>query len=159
MASNWKRFSENIDDVRVERQLDPFGCGAACAVMLLADRGIAADQLIVSTRLHLPCTPQQLARRLNDFSAPAVTWDGGNLFRDPPFRKSYLADLDRRGSWAAQLIRLDQRDGHWVVVDGLRADDRVAVRDPAGSSYGMEATEFCELMRFMVAVFEVGEQP
>jgi len=50
----WQRIDERHDDDRVECQLHGYGCGTACVVMLLGDRGIAADQLIVAAGLHLP---------------------------------------------------------------------------------------------------------
>lgn len=157
MRQPWTRLYENPRDARVERQLHEYGCGAACAVMLLADRGISADQLIVSAGLHLPCTAQELARRLNEFSGPPYPWLGGHLDLDPPLSRIHLEALGMQRSWAAQLIPEGERDGHWVVVDGLGEIATVRVRDPAGTSYHMLEQEFFDLMRYMVVVFETGD--
>ena len=156
MGWQWKRLDENRRDARVERQLHEFGCGAACAVMLLADRGIQVDQLVVSAELHLPCSAQELARRLNALSGPVYQWLGGQLDLDPPLERAHLDALGARSSWAAQLIPTGARHGHWVVVDTLGADGTIAVRDPAGTSYRMAEREFLALMRYMVVVFETG---
>lgn len=75
----WQRLDERWDDERVEQQLHELGCGAACVVMLLADRQIAADQLVVTAGLHLPSTAQELASRLNEFSVERHRWVGGHL--------------------------------------------------------------------------------
>ena len=132
---NWTRFEENHEDGRVERQLREFGCGAAVIVMLLADRKITSDQLIVSAGLHLPSTAHEMARRLNEFSRGRHRWAGGHLDLAPPLRPEHTSALGEHGSWAALLVPHGLRDGHWVVVDGMRENDTAAVRDPVGSSY------------------------
>jgi len=156
---NWKRLHERTDDPRVERQLHEHGCGAACVVMLLADRGIAADQLVATASLHLPSTAQELARRLNELSAGRHVWIGGHLDVDPPLRTGQLRALCTFGSWAVLLVPTQLRNGHWVVIDRVRDDGSVDVRDPAGSSYGMEIEELLHLMRYMVVVLETGGSP
>ena len=83
----WQRLDERWDDVKVKRQLHELGCGAACVVMLLADRGIAADQLVVTAGLHLPSTAHELATRLNEFSGDRHRWIGGHLDVDTPLRE------------------------------------------------------------------------
>lgn len=125
--------------------------------MLLAERGIESDPLVVAAGLHLPCTARELADRLNDLSTTALTWIGGQLDLDPPLERMHIEVLGGRGSWAAQLIPHGRRDGHWVVIDGLTEDDMLIVRDPIGSSYRMPLAEFADLMRYMVAVFEKEE--
>jgi predicted double-glycine peptidase len=45
MAWQWVRIDERPDDERVVRQFHEYGCGAACASMLLADRGISVGEL------------------------------------------------------------------------------------------------------------------
>lgn len=157
MLRKWKRLDLNLADPRVERQLHEYGCGAACAVMLLADRGIQADQLVVSAELHLPCVAEDLAHRLNTLSQPRFRWIGGQLDLDPPLRRSHLAELGLHLSWGAQLIPEGAWNGHWVVVDRLD-EGGVWVRDPVGASYRMLEHEFLVLMRNMVVVFEQGEE-
>ena len=155
MRRHWTRLDENVSDARVERQLHEYGCGAACAVMLLADRGIDSDQLMVCVGLHLPSTPQALARRLDEYCGPSHRWAGGSLDIDG-FSRGLVDALGLQGSWAAQLIPSGESDGHWVVVDGPGEADTILIRDPAGSSYRMVESEFFELMRFMVVVYEMG---
>jgi hypothetical protein len=154
---NWRRLDERLDDPRVERQLHEYGCGAACVVMLLADRGVAADQLVVTAGLHLPSTAYELASRLNEFSVGERRWIGGHLDVDPPPGREHLRALSQTGSWAALLVPANLRAGHWVVVDGPVDDATVAVRDPVGASYRMSAEELLHLMRYMVVVFEALE--
>lgn len=124
--------------------------------MLLADRGVAADQLVVTAGLHLPSTAQELASRLNEFSGERFNWIGGHLDVDPPVGAEHLSALCKRGSCAALLVPARLREGHWVVLDGLTTPQTVAVRDPVGASYGMDAEELLHLMRYMVVVLEIG---
>jgi len=90
MAWSWTRLQENFQDGRVERQVHEYGCGAACIVMLLRDRGITSDQLVVCAGLHLPSTAQELAKRLNEFSGSRYTWIGGHLGK---YRRGVRPDL------------------------------------------------------------------
>lgn len=151
---NWRRLDETDDGVNVEQQLHEYGCGAACVVMLLADRDIAADQLVVSAGLQLPSTAQDLAERLNEFSRGKHDWVGGALSIDSSLETQHLVALSKRGSWSALLVPDGQIDGHWVVVDGVNDDGTIAVRDPTGTSYRMVEDELLHLMRFMVVVVE-----
>jgi hypothetical protein len=153
---NWQRHQERWDDSRVEQQLHEYGCGAACVVMLLADRGIVADQLSVMTGLHLPSTAQELAQRLNELSGSRSRWLGGHLDLDPPFELKHLIGLGENGSWAVLLVPSKLREGHWVVVDEVVDAMTVAVRDPVGSSYHLNIQEFLHLIRYMVVVVETG---
>lgn len=157
MEWQWIRIDETSDE-SVTRQIHEYGCGAACAVMLLADRGISADQVTVATGLHLPCTARELASRLNELSNDAHNWLGGHLDVEPPLGRRQLASLGKSGSWAALLIPEGARDGHWVVVDRLLGDDTAAIRDPVGSTYRIPITELGRLLRYMVVVFETGER-
>jgi hypothetical protein len=153
----WTKLDGRPDDSRVVHQFREYGCGAACAVMLLADRGIPADQLVVATRLHLPCTAHELADCLNHYSNPDFRWFGGYLDADPPPEPSLLQRLGRFGSRAALLIPGASRTGHWVVVDAVLGVESIRVRDPAGSSYSIPLDEFQHLIRFMAVVFEAKE--
>lgn len=158
MTWQWIRLDERPDNERVVRQVHEYGCGAACATMLLADRGISMGQLVVAAGLHLPCTARELAERLNELSEGAHHWLGGHLDLEPPVGLEHLAALGRAGSWAALLIPEGIRDGHWVVVDRVLDDGTAAIRDPVGSTYRMPLEELGRLLRYMVVVFETGEQ-
>lgn len=159
MSWNWTRSDERLNDPEVVRQRQEYGCGAACAVMLLADRGIELDEVLVAAKLPLPCAAGQLADRLNALSPADLTWLGGSLHTLPKSREEMrrlMEALGQHGSWAAQLIPRGQRDGHWVVIDGFGNDDTIAIRDPVGSRYGLPFPEYCDLMRHMVVVYEEG---
>lgn len=158
MTWQWIRLDEKFDEQRVVKQFHEYGCGAACAAMLLADRGISTGQLAVATGLHLPCTARELAERLNVLSEGLHRWLGGHLDLEPPLGRRHIVALGKAGSWAALLIPGGSRDGHWVVVDRVLDDDTVAIRDPVGSTYQMPLAELARLLRYMVVVFETGEQ-
>ncbi len=157
MLWQWIRLDETPDEGRVVRQFHEYGCGAACAAMLLADRGISTGQLVVAAGLHLPCTARELADRLNELSEGTHHWLGGHLDLEPPLGRRHLGGLGGAGSWAALLIPEGIRDGHWVVVDRILDDDTAAIRDPVGSTYRMPLAELGRLLRYMVVVFETGE--
>lgn len=110
---------------------------------------------MVTARLHLPSTAQELAGRLNEFSGDQHRWLGGHLDMDSFLRAEQLGALCQRGSWAALLVPGKLREGHWVVIDGVAEDETVGVRDPVGASYRMVAPELLHLMRYMVVVLEV----
>lgn len=152
---SWTRLDLQKDSPHVEVQLGEHWCGAACAAMLLRDRGIDVAQPMIAAGLRQPSEGAELARRLNECSSDRHTWIGGQLDLEPPLRVAHADFLARVGSWAAQLIRAGERDGHWVVVDGV-IEQAVAVRDPDGSSYRIPWSEFADLVRFMVVVFEEG---
>ena len=150
----WSRIDEQLDNLDVERQLHEYGCGAACATMLLRDRGVRVVQAEVALHLRQPATAHELAERLNELARGRHVWVGGQLDLDPPLRLPLVDALGRRGSWAAQIIPEGAHHGHWVVVDALVDASVVPVRDPGGSSYGIPWAEFAVLLRFMVVVFE-----
>ncbi len=158
MIWQWVRLDETTEDDRVVRQFHEYGCGAACGAMLLADRGILTGQLAFAAGLHLPCTARELAYRLNELSEGTHNWLGGHLDLDPPLGRRHFAALGGSGSWAALLIPEGNRDGHWVVVDRIFDDETAAIRDPVGSAYRMPLAELGRLLRYMVVVFETGEQ-
>ena len=152
----WSRIDERRNDPTVERQLHEYGCGAACATMLLRDRGIVVGQAEVSRELRQPSTAHELAERLNELTVGRHVWIGGQLDLEPPLGRPVLDGLGRRGSWAAQLIPQGAVHGHGVVVGTSLEASLVQVRDPGGSSYGIPWGEFATLLRFMVVVFEGG---
>ena len=150
---SWRRWNEKIGDPDVESQLHEFGCGAACVVMLLGDRGLQADQLVVCAGLPLPSTGRDLASRLNEFH-DGGHWVGGALGSPEQITVDVLRSVGSMASWGALLVPEGQLDGHWVVVDALD-DETARVRDPAGSSYSMAVSELLHLLRFMVVVAQV----
>lgn len=157
MTTRWTRIDERWDDPRVVRQHNDVGCGAACAVMLLADRDIAADLLVVAAGLSLPCTPRELLARVQQFCPSTLHWNGGHLNLDPPLTRDHVEALAPVGSWSA-LLATGPYQGHWIVVDDI-SDDGIAVRDPRGSSYRMLWKDFSALMSFMGVVIQTRGQP
>ena len=153
---NWTKLDESFSNSKVVEQFHEYGCGAACVVMLLADRGIPVDQLLVQHKLHLPSTAAQMAQRLEELSENRHHWIGGHLDFDFPIPLEMISVLGEHGSWSAQLIPENYRDGHWVVVDGVAEDKNLLIRDPVGSSYRLPYDEFAVLLRNMVVVFERG---
>lgn len=125
--------------------------------MLLADRGIAADLLVVAAGLSLPCTPRELAVRVRQFCPSTLRWLGGHLDLDPPLTREHVEALAPVGSWSA-LLAAGPYEGHWIIVDGV-GDGGVAVRDPRGSSYRMLWGDFSRLMPFMGLVLQTESQP
>ena len=147
---------QNRADERVVRQLGPYGCGAACAEMLLADRGIPVDQLVVASGLHQPARPRELAERLNALSRGQYRWHGGYLDLDPPLTREIVEAIGRFGSWAALFLHARELVGHWVVVDGIARGEQVPIRDPRGARYHLDLTDFERRLRHFVVVFERG---
>jgi hypothetical protein len=125
--------------------------------MLLADRGIAADLLVVAAGLSLPCTPRELLLRVQQFCPSTLCWNGGHLNLDPPLTREHMEALAPVGSWGA-LLAAGPYQGHWIIVDSF-ATDGVAVRDPRGSSYRMMWQEFSALMSFMGVVIQTRGLP
>lgn len=154
MKWSWKRINEQFDNPRLVKQVHEYGCGVACAVMLLRDRGIVANQEFVATGLRQPSPPGELATRLNELSLGLHYWDGGALDLEPPVLAGHLRGIGRHGSWAAQVMPEGRTNGHWIVVDGVTEEALVMVRDPAGSSYDMTVEELSRLLWYMVVVFE-----
>lgn len=139
---------------RVVRQRDEHGCGAACAVMLLADRARVVALGEVEDHLLMPTPAEDLAARLNELSD--LRWSGGSLQHGLLVEWELLEHLTRRyGTWAALLEPGGFRSvGHWVVVDGVTVDGLVAIRDPVGQVYGMPLGAFAELWEYTVLVVE-----
>lgn len=132
--AKWARLNVRADDPRVVRQSTENGCGAACARMVLLDRGIDVGLAEIAAWLPEPCAADQLAERLETLSEGRMRWRGGALDLDPPVPRGALVWLGRRASCIAQLRRDPRDDGHWIVVDGF--DGRcLRVRDPEGVSY------------------------
>lgn len=130
----WARLDIRTDDPRVVRQVSPDGCGAACARMVLLDRGIDVGLAEIAAWLSEPCDAWQLVERLDDLSGGRYRWRGGALDVDPPIPRTALRWVCRGGSCIAQLRTEARGDGHWVVLDGFDGR-RLRVRDPEGAAY------------------------
>lgn len=67
-------------------------------------------------------------------------WRGGQVGYDP----RSIEALNKVAPWGAELFDGANGIGHMVVVDGVRADGRLLVRDPwgGGSTYAMDLDEF-----------------
>jgi ABC-type bacteriocin/lantibiotic exporter with double-glycine peptidase domain len=148
----WPRLA--IESARpVVKQSDEDGCGAACGVMLLADRGVDVRVADVETGLPMPSMGHQIAARLNQLSD--LRWQGGSLGVEGRVTRELVEFISgRAGSWAALLEPFGPtRAGHWVVVDGVSGDGLVLIRDPAGSAYGIPMDDFGRLWSYTGIVF------
>lgn len=141
------------DASTVVTQANEFGCGAACASMLLADRGFAISQEQITAGVPLPASAQDLAARMQELSG--IPWIGAFANVEVPTIRTVRGICTERGSWAALLEPFGYRQiGHWVVVDGVSREGVVWIRDPRGLAYGMPLTEFLELWRYTMMVIE-----
>jgi filamentous hemagglutinin len=129
-------------------------CGAACGVMLLADRGIHLDQAALSGVMRLPTPADDLAQCLTTLSG--TQWAAGSVDLPGAVPWGLIQALTLRGgSWGALLQPLPLgKIGHWVVIDGITDHAVVLIRDPAGESYGMPLSDFAALWRYTVLVVE-----
>lgn len=143
---------------KVVRQRTALGCGAACVVMLLDDRGIVSEYEDVADRLMMPSRPRDLASELGLRSGRR--WQGGSLPPAHDVTWELLHLLSRtRGTWAALLEPSGLGTvGHWIVVDGVSQDGLVLVRDPAGESYGLPLASFVDMWGYTVLVIEAENQ-
>lgn len=132
----------SVQDPRVEVQLHENACGAACAVMLAADRGLPLDQAPLAATILTDAqrrdqnvvgpagiTASRLARELNTAFGSRSRWAGGGAPLGQERR--ILRLLDRRDASWAMLIGQRGRE-HWIVIDGFTATGRVRLRDPEG---------------------------
>ncbi len=150
---HWPRFSRD-PSAPVVTQEHEAGCGAACAVMLLADRGLAVELSDVERGLEMPSNHEALAARLSELSG--YRWTGGALGGEPRVDWALLDRLtEAAGTWAALLEPLGLGAvGHWVVVDGVSDDGLVLIRDPKGEAYGMTVNDFALVWGYTVLVFQ-----
>lgn len=67
-------------------------------------------------------------------------WRGGQVGYDP----RAIEALNKVAPWGAELFDGVNEIGHVVVVDGIRPDGRLLIRDPwnGGSTYAMDLDEF-----------------
>lgn len=156
---DWPRVP-HVDSAPVVRQALEEGCGAACAVMLLLDRGLEVSQEAFADGLEMPSEPGDLVARLNELSPPGLRWQGGSLPRAVLVNWNLIAEIcQSRGTWAALLEPHGHRlPGHWVVVDGITDEGLVLIRDPVGVAYGMPLRDFAVLWGYTVLVLQEVQQ-
>lgn len=149
----WPRIPR-LDAPAVVRQTDELGCGAACIVMLLADRGVHVALELVALGLNMPSDAQDLAVKLS--SLHAGSWEGGSLEDGTAITWELVDYISRaRGTWAALLEPFGPlRTGHWVVVDGIDQEGLILVRDPAGSAYCVPLGTFARLWGYTILVMQ-----
>ena len=152
---DWPRVPR-VDSAAVVSQVLEEGCGAACAVMLLLDRGLEVSQEAFAGGLAMPSEPGDLVARLHELSPPGLRWQGGSLPRAVLVTWSLVAEVCvSRGTWAALLEPHGHRlPGHWVVVDGITDEGLVLIRDPVGVAYGMPLRDFAVLWGYTVLVLQ-----
>ncbi len=143
-----------LDAAPIVVQRDPDGCGIACAVMLLRDRGIASSLEMVEQGLAGPSRPADIAERLQELSG--MSWRGGSLAAELVVTLQLVDVLTQlHGTWAALLEPHGRvQIGHWVVIDGIARDGFVLVRDPRGTAYGLPLVEFAQLWGYTVLVIQ-----
>lgn len=150
--AKWARLNVRADDPRVVRQITEDGCGAACARMVLLDRGVDVGLAEIAAWLSEPCDATELAKRLDALSGGRHTWRGGALGDDVPLGPA-LAALTGAGPVVVQFEVDHRAIGHWLVVDGVEGR-RVRVRDPAGLAYDMLLAQLARDATFITVVAE-----
>jgi len=148
---SWPRFPRS-ESGPIELQIHQDACGVACAVMLLADRGIYVGQHELAERIPMPTGAMELAEAITAHADSR--WEGGSLSPNMKVNWRLIDGLTaERGSWAALLEPMGfGRVGHWVVVDGVSTDGLVLVRDPKGSAYGVPLSDFAILWGYTMLV-------
>jgi filamentous hemagglutinin len=103
--------------------------------MMLGDREIIASQEAIAKILgDGPTHEGQLASALEKLdTSNSGTWMGSGV---NPDNVTSIYGLSSTGSWVAQLWDKGNKIGHWVIVDGVDADEQVLIRDP------WEATQY-----------------
>ncbi|GJL35951.1 hypothetical protein TUM17576_27710 [Enterobacter hormaechei] len=129
-GGNWNVLDEVIDP-NVVKQVTPTSCGAACAEMMLKDRGILSSQIELGTELT---SMTSLANKLNKADSG---WVANNV------SSSSFEALNNTGSWSAMMWDSGNKVGHWVVVKGTDDVGNVIINDPfKGTRYTMTINEF-----------------
>lgn len=125
-GGSWRVFDEQPGGA--VGQLNDLSCVSACGEMLSG-----RSQIDFVDALGSPSNAQALARELGE------GWRGGQVGHIPDILKI----LDTCYPWGAELYE-GGRMGHMVIVDGIRADGKIVIRDPwnGGSTYAMEVEEF-----------------
>ncbi|MGX7674407.1 hypothetical protein [Plantactinospora sp. DSM 117369] len=124
-GGNWRTIDEMPGGAIAQQ--NNASCVSAVGAML---SGKSQDDLIDTLG-----APAPIARLPN---ALGPDWRGGYVGPD------VLHLLNQRAPWGAELKDPLNSIGHAVVVDGVRADGRIMIRDPwgGGSSYAMDLDEF-----------------
>ena len=140
-------------DPSVEVQLHDTACGAACIVMLVADRGIVLDQRPIADRILPSAQLPEALRRFGGLQADEFVrllakatrrkWKGGNLEIAPDEVEDATRGISTGGSWAALIG--PRKKGHWVVVDRVDAQDMIHLRDPSGHRRSLWLRNFCKI--------------
>ncbi|WP_436859261.1 cysteine peptidase family C39 domain-containing protein [Citrobacter tructae] len=129
-GGNWNVLDEVVDP-NVVKQATPTSCGAACAEMMLKDRGIFSSQVELGTELT---SMNSLANKLNKADSG---WVANNV------SSSSFDALNSTGSWSAMMWDSGNKVGHWVVVKGADDAGNVIINDPfKGTRYTMTVNEF-----------------
>ncbi|WP_244970354.1 hypothetical protein [Kosakonia radicincitans] len=89
-GGSWNVLDEVIDP-NVVKQVTPTSCGAACAEMMLKDRGILSSQIELGTELT---SMTSLANKLNKADSG---WVANNV------SSSSFEALNHTGSWSAMM--------------------------------------------------------
>ncbi|GAA3768328.1 hypothetical protein GCM10022225_63590 [Plantactinospora mayteni] len=126
-GGNWRTIDETPGGAI--GQQNNASCVSAVGAML---SGKSQDDLIDT--LGAPAPIARLAAALGP------DWRGGYVGPDA------LHLLNQRAPWGAELKDPLNPIGHAVVVDGVRPDGRIMIRDPwgGGSSYAMDVDEFLD---------------
>jgi filamentous hemagglutinin len=111
--------------------------------MLLRDRGVnTVNQANLLAQLGSPAITPDLAEALNRLSGLGQ-WRGAHLNAAGMGERNAVVILSNSGSWVAEFREVGVRIGHAIVVDGLRDDDTLSIRDPYdGTSYRMKLDVF-----------------
>lgn len=142
-GGNWPAIDEVVDSI-VVRQQSEFSCAAACAKMLLRERGINVTQAAIAEITGVPTAPGELASALNQFDPDTSgQWKGG--FLDLPGATAWevVKILNKTGLWAAVFWEVGATMGHMVMVEGINESGDVLIRDPwEGTRYRMRREDF-----------------
>ena len=128
------------------QQQTPNWCGAACGEMAARRLGVEVSQADLAATPHFePRTivghttfaggfqTEGLASALRDVApVPGRNWVGGTITGHPIQTPAGLADTLAsflRSTRSSIILRVRGTE-HWIVVDEILADGRIAVRDP-----------------------------
>jgi ABC-type bacteriocin/lantibiotic exporter with double-glycine peptidase domain len=139
-GGNWVVRDEQPDPTVVPQAGDNHCC-AACIAMLLATRGITADQHTIATNIGTPTATVDLHPELNRLD-PHNDYQY-DFFADLP---SGLAYLQKHTPWIAFLKDFGTAVLHAVVVDGTTPHGHLLIRDPwpPGTTYTMTPADFSD---------------
>ncbi|MDJ1176839.1 papain-like cysteine protease family protein [Roseofilum capinflatum] len=156
-GGNWPAIDEVVD-ARVVRQESEFSCAAACAQMLLRERGIDVTQAIIEQVTGVPIAPGMLASALNQFDPdPSGQWKGGFLDLPGATEWQVVEILNNTGLWAAVFWEIGARIGHMVIVEGLARSGYILILDPwEGTRYRMKKEDFLQYWNLTGVYWSLG---